>query len=124
MKSRDGWERGIDGPQVIKGKTYRNLVEFKRPCSICGDAFSIFVTNKIACGVADSNAFGLRNCEEHRRSRTRTDGNELVLLRSANATMKEELDCSYAREQELRVRLAKYELPAAMQAAATKFPWE
>jgi hypothetical protein len=121
MQNREGWTRAEDGPKVIKGKTYRNLVEFTRACSVCDAPFSIFVTSKIADAKADSNSFGLRNCESHRRSKTLADATELSKLRTANVTMAEELTGLYERNrlqfeeiQVLKARLAKYELPAAL----------
>jgi len=121
MQNRDGWARTADGPKVVKGKTYKNLVEYTRLCSVCSESFSIFVTKKIALGHADSNSFGLRNCEKHRRSKLQATNSELSDLRTANVTMKAELDGLYERVkvqfeeiQVLRASLAKYELPAAL----------
>jgi hypothetical protein len=49
---------------------------------------------------------------------------DLERLRMANATMTEELGYLYAELKELKARLAKYELPAAMaQTAEEKMPW-
>ena len=115
MHNRAEWTKGSSGPQVLKGKTYANLVEFTRPCATCSKPFSIFVTAKIANGHADSNSFGLKNCEEHRRNKSPADLSETDRLRTANATMKEELDGLYDTVRDLRERLAKYELPAAME---------
>lgn len=130
---RHGWERGASGEVKLKGRTYKDLTEFKRPCATCGNYFSIFVTAKIAEGRADSNSFGLRNCEEHRRLPVpKADSPELEQLRMENRTMKEELDGLYKRDaehfaeiQQLKARLSKYELTPALQAAGdlTKFPW-
>jgi hypothetical protein len=124
MQSREGWERAEAGPKMINGREYKNLVEFRRQCGACAKLFSIFVTEKIASGKADSNSFGLRNCEEHRRSRTKTDGVELDALRTANVTMHEELTGLYALNktqfeeiQALKARLALYELTPAMMVA-------
>lgn len=56
---------------------------------------------------------------------------ELERLRMMVATMKEELTGLYARDkghfaeiQQIKSRLAKYELPAAMAAMQSKMPWE
>jgi hypothetical protein len=121
MQSREGWTRAEPGPKVVKGKTYKTLVEYVRGCSVCAKPFSIFVTAKIASGHSDSNSFGLRNCEEHRRSRMHADATELSKLRTANATMADELPGLYERVrlqfeeiQVLKARLAQYELPATM----------
>lgn len=123
MHDRTGWTKGRAGPKVIKGREYTNLVEFSRPCATCQKIFSIFVTNKIAAGHADSNSFGLKNCDQHRRNKASDDA-ELNTLRTANVTMREELSALYARDkaqfeeaQALKARLALYELPLAMEAA-------
>jgi hypothetical protein len=114
MHDRTGWERGEIGAVVIKGKRYPKLVPFTRPCATCGQNFSIFVTEKIADGHADSNSFGLKNCEDHRRNRTAADNTELDMLRTANKTMSEELTAAYTQIRELQNRLNKYELQPAM----------
>ena len=139
MRRRDGWERASTGAQTIKGKAYRKLVEFTRPCATCEKPFSIFVTEKIANGHADSNSFGLKNCEVHRRNKAAPDLGEQEKLRTANVTMSEELAGLYASNRDLfaelqviKARLARYELPAAMAAQEhttnsvlpNKMPWE
>ena len=63
MRDRSFWtERGssVNGRGTV-------LVEFDRPCKACGKLFSIFVTMRIASGEADTNNFGLANCQRHRR---------------------------------------------------------
>jgi len=84
----------------------KNLVEFTRPCAQCGEPFSILVTEKIASGHADSNSFGLKNCEEHRRN-----------YRPAKRDLEAELAVLYERDkaqvaeiQELKAQLHAYEL--------------
>ncbi len=67
----------------------------------CEKLFSIFVTAKIANGHADSNSFGLKNCEEHRRNKPAADLTEIEVLRTANVTMREELTGLYARNKEM-----------------------
>ena len=140
MHDRSEWTRGDAGPKTIDGKNYKNLTEFSRPCQSCGDAFSIFVTTKIANGHADSNSFALKNCPKHRRNRTPTDESEVDTLRTANVTMREELTGLYATNKELfdelqvcKAKLAQYELPAALGQAQNgttspsslpKHPWE
>lgn len=121
MHDRTQWTRGVSGPQTIKGKSYKNLIEFKRPCVTCSQSFSIFVTSKIAGGHADSNSFGLKNCEQHRRNKSIADGGETDVLRTANVTMREELTGLYVRNKQLfdeaqvlKGRLAVYELSGAM----------
>lgn len=124
MHNRTEWTRGATGTHVIKNnkgvpKEYKNLTEFSRKCVTCDAPFSIYVTSKIAAGHADSNSFGLKNCELHRRSTTpRMDEAELDRVRMANRVMSEELKGLYARIADLTARLAQYELPAAMQEAA------
>jgi hypothetical protein len=124
MHDRSAWVRGAAGETKIGKKNYKNLTEFSRPCVTCGKPFSIFVTPKIAAGISDSNSFGLKNCEEHRRSAVRDVG-DIEALRSANNTMRLELDALYRTVGELRERLATYELQPAMERAASPltFPW-
>lgn len=125
MRDRTGWTRGDAGPQRIGTKTYKNLVEFSRPCAACQKSFSIYVTPKIAEGLADSNNFGLKNCELHRRGGGAPE--ELENLRSKDRVMADELAGLYGFIKELKQenaalkeRLAQYELQPAME----KFPWK
>lgn len=129
MHDRSAWTRGRTGETEINGHTYKNLTEFYRPCATCGNNFSIYVTGRVAAGHADSNSFGLKNCEEHRRNRPKSDSDG-PKLHAANVTMAEELKGLYARVQEqfeeiqrLKARLALYELPAAFAAAQTEQPF-
>jgi ribosomal protein L37E len=101
MHDRSEWTRGAPGFGRKK-----NLVEFTRPCATCGKSFAIHVTEKIADGHADTNSFGLKNCEEHRRNN-----------RPAKRDLEAELAILYERDkaqfveiQELRAKLAAYEL--------------
>ena len=114
MNNREGWERGEGGPKTIKGKTYRSLVEFRRPCAVCMRPFSIYVTEKIAAGHSDTNSFKLRTCEAHRKNAT---NGELEELRNTIASLRQEVDPLYVEvkklfdeNQQLKARLAKYEL--------------
>jgi hypothetical protein len=125
MHDRSAWTRGAAGPVTLRGKKYSNLVQYTRPCKTCGAQFSIYVTKRIDAGHADSNSFGYANCEQHRRGRTAADAGETAQLRTASATMTEELEGLYARNrqifeelQQVKAKLAQYELPEAMQAAA------
>ena len=59
---------------AYKGRTYRNMARFERPCATCGDNFPIFVTHKVADGGASSNNFQLKNCEKHRMKRVPFNG--------------------------------------------------
>jgi hypothetical protein len=122
MHNREEWTKGQTGDHFIKGKKYRNLTEFYRPCQSCGKPFSVFVTQKVADGHADSNSFGLKNCEEHRRQKP-AEAPELSQLRTYKATTDEELQALYDRNKELfeelqvcKARLAQYELASAMAA--------
>lgn len=121
MRDRSEWKRGDTGPVKVGKKKYPRLTEFSRPCATCKKPFSIYVTEKIAEGLADSNNFGLKNCEEHRR-----DGNpvELDNLRSKDKVMSDELSGLYETIRELKERLAQYELRPAMEAAKGRMPWE
>lgn len=132
MHDRTEWRQGQEGTKVINGRSYKNLTEFTRPCAACGERFSIFVTEKIALGHADSNSFGLKNCEAHRRSKTTVSDDT---LQTSNQTMREELAGLYQRDKEqfaeiqtLKARLAAYELQGAMvgvaNGAQNKMPWE
>lgn len=130
MKDRTAWTRGTAGPQKIGSKRYKHLVEFSRPCATCKQPFSIFVTDKIAEGLADSNNFGLKNCELHRRGGAPVNAEELETLRSKDRVMADELAALYALNKELaeevaalKERLAKYELQPAMLAFKEPFPW-
>lgn len=137
MHDRTPWTRGPDGPKFIKNRTYRNLVEFSRPCATCQKPFSILVTNKIASGTADSNSFGLKNCPEHRRSSVRVDNTELETLRMANQTMRQELVGLYQRDKDMfaEVQALKAQIVGiaagsvgefrfAEGGSASKMPWE
>lgn len=138
MHDRSAWLRGTPGPKIIKGREYKNLVEFSRKCQTCEKPFSIFVTSKIAAGHADSNSFGLKNCPEHRRNRSAGDVADTERLRMENNVMREELAGLYERDkaqfaeiQELKGRLAQYELQGALSSTplpgvsgrALTFPW-
>lgn len=135
MHNRSEWLRGSPGPKTIKGREYKNLVEFSRKCQTCEAPFSIYVTSKIAAGHADSNSFGLKNCPDHRRNKTGAQGVEVEQLRMANNIMRQELEGLYARDkdlfaenQALKARLATYELQGAMATfggvPALTFPWD
>lgn len=125
MKDRTGWTRGETGATRIGTKTYKRLVEFSRPCVTCQKLFSIFVTEKIAEGLADSNNFGLKNCEQHRRGGGAPIA-ELETLRSKDRVMSDELAALHETIRNLRERLAKYELQPAMERMSTgeKMPWQ
>lgn len=130
MRSREGWTKIAEsGPIKLKRKTYKNLVEYRRPCATCTEPFSIFVTAIVADERADSNNFGLRNCELHRHNKV-TGGAVEEKTQMANSVMKAELDGCYATIRDLKARLAPLELRAAMERQASsppspkdKMPW-
>lgn len=138
--SRDGWTHRADHDSVyINGKQYRNMQEWTRPCVVCGEAVTAYEKK----GMVDaSSRFGNRTCKNHRGLLPALERGfivwnaelkgivpgascvsgtvpaaELETLRTANATMKEELDCLYAANKELREKLAKYEPGPALEAA-------
>ena len=121
MRDRSEWIRGETGPQKIGTSSYKRLAEFSRPCATCKQPFSIFVTEKIADGLADSNNFGLRNCEIHRRGAAPIDSEELESLRTQDRVMADELSGLYATIRDLKERLAKAEARPA--AKGLTFPW-
>ena len=102
MHDRTEWTRGT----TIRTTRGKELFEFARPCATCGKSFSVFVNQKIADGEADSNSFGLKNCEEHRRNN-----------RPAKRDWEAELAVLYERDkaqvaeiQQLKAQLHAYEL--------------
>jgi hypothetical protein len=124
MHDRSAWTKAGSGPQTINGKSYKNLVEFKRPCATCGEPFSIFVTNRIASGHADSNSFGLKNCEQHRRG-GRTNAEEQA-KDLAIRNLRDECESHLAYIQELKAELALYKPPTAQEVLQpqNKMPWQ
>ena len=116
MHDRSMWTRGTRGTHVAgNGKVYNNLTEFSRPCYTCSQMFSIYVTDRIADGLADSNSFALRNCPMHRqRGRRTTEAANPGSDAMVQNTMKEELTGLYGQVAELKSRLATYELQGAM----------
>jgi len=123
MHDRSPWERCGESPKWVRGRSHLTLTEFRRPCGACGKEFSIYVTRKIADGHADSNAFGLVNCELHRR---KPDGtSEKAVLRSKDRVMTAELDGLYEIERELRAEVMKLLAEnAALKNNLNKMPWE
>lgn len=122
MHDRSEWERCGEGPRHLKGRSYKNLVEFRRPCKTCGTPFSIFVTPRIAEGIADTNSFALRNCDLHRRG----SGNlELDTVRSRIALMSDEMQGLYTTERQLRDKLTVQDVEIAkLKHKSQKMPWE
>lgn len=126
MSKRDPWQREPGAHDIERGgKKYRNLALYTRPCATCGTRFGIYVSQSVADGHKSNNNFGLKNCEQHRTSAV--DKADATALRTANATMREELTGLYARNkaifeelQQSKARLAVYELAPAMEAAAVE----
>lgn len=126
MRDRTAWTRCAPGSQKIRGKKYKNLIEFTRPCQACNKPFSIFVTQRIADGEADTNNFGLRNCEEHRRSPRppSMDENEMEALRSRIRVMGDELTGLYALNKELTIEVEALRGGKPALVGGNKMPWE
>jgi hypothetical protein len=103
MQDRSAWSRVAEGPKYLRGRDYSHLIEFRRLCSTCGEPFSIFVTHRIADGGADTNSFGLVNCDAHRRTRNGKG--------EAPQTMAE-------------LRAENRRLRAVIEAQAKRMPWE
>jgi hypothetical protein len=107
MRDRTDWTRTAEGLGRKK-----NLVQFSRPCATCGNSFSIVVTKKIADGKADSNSFGLKNCEEHRRGTK--PASDLETMRAELAVLKQRDKELFAENQALKAKIAALE---------NNFPW-
>lgn len=109
MRDRTGWKQS---PGFWGRK--KNLIEFTRFCAApdCGREFGIMVTQKIASGKADSNSFGLKNCELHRRGKI---VDELETLRAEIAVLKRRDQELFAENMALKAKLAALE---------KKMPWE
>jgi hypothetical protein len=105
MQDRSAWARVAEGPKYLRGRDYSHLIEFRRPCSTCGEPFSIYVTRRIADGEADTNSFGLVNCEAHRYAR---------------------MARRYAEPPQTMAELREenHQLRAIVDAQARKMPWE
>ena len=128
MRDRTGWTRGDTGPVKIGVKSYKNLTQFTRKCAACSQPFSIYVTPKIAEGLADSNNFGLKNCETHRRGGVPATNDEIETLRSKDRVMADELSGLYATIRDLQAKLDKATAAQPQPAVEAKernvFPWK
>ena len=124
----EGWSGG--GP-VTKywGGNYVHLYRVARPCATCGAEISLDVTKGALDGSKKNAGLLLRNCPKCRAERkaggvgsrggrsrpiaeaaapvAAVDNTELEALRTANATMKEELEGLYAQIKELRQQLGQ-----------------
>lgn len=96
MPSKDGWVNERDHDKITLGKKqYRNMEEWSRPCSVCGEKFAIFVrgnTNSVNA------SFGLRTCKEHRGQKTGAPG--VVVSSEAVDALKKELAEAYDANME------------------------
>lgn len=62
--TRDGWNAVQDHDSIyLKGKQYRDMREWQRPCGVCGAAFAVF--EKTTAEHAGSQ-FSNRTCDAHR----------------------------------------------------------
>jgi hypothetical protein len=123
----DGWQGGEPVTKYWNGD-YIHLYRVMRPCATCGAEISLDVTKKALDGTKKNAGLLLRNCPKCRAER-KAGGvgsrggksrpvagdppghvvassadvtEELERLRTANATMKEELDGLYVLLKELR----------------------
>lgn len=144
----EGWTGGEPVTKRWRGD-FIHLYRVRRPCKTCAGEISIDVTKRALQGFSKNAGLLLRNCPTCREarkaggpgsrggtSRPTVDaipfatiappGAELERLGMMISTMREELDGLYVQNRDLRERLAKYELPAAMAEVAreTKMPWD
>ena len=132
-----GWTGGEAVTKWWRGK-HLHLYRLRKNCAQCGKEMILDVTKAAIAGTAKNAGLHLTRCSECRAvskegggtSRPTTarseptpaaDSAELEALRTANVTMKEELDGLYMQNKELRQRLASYE-PAPAEKAAFRPP--
>lgn len=121
----EGWTGG-DPVTKYWGGNYVHLYRLMRPCATCGAEISLDVTKGALDGTKKNAGLLLRNCPKCRAERkaggvgsrggksrptagepaevSAVDNTELETLRTANATMKEELEGLYAQIKELNAR--------------------
>lgn len=140
----DGWTGGQQLTKWWRGK-YVHLYTLRKPCAQCSREMRIDVSKAALEGTAKNAGLHLKRCKICRdaakalrtNSRPHVEGEEQLtkpidpqtadeILRTANATMKEEIEGLYAQNKELRERLARYEMAPAMEAVASgqRMPWE
>lgn len=142
----DGWTGGQAFLKWWRGR-FVHLYTLRRPCAQCGQEMRIDVSKAALDGTAKNAGLHLKRCAKCRAetkalkasSRPKVEGEPTPAalkhafeasadetLRTANATMRAELEGLYAQNKELRERLAKYELAPAMEAVANghRMPWE
>lgn len=140
-----GWSGGQASIKWWRGKIM-HLYTLYRACAECGAEMRIDVSKAALEGTAKNAGLHLKRCTTCRAktralgatSRPRVEGEvipkhafsaapatDAETMRTANATMKEELAALYKTVGELRERLSKYELAPAMAAVANgRMPWE
>lgn len=142
-----GWTGGHALTKWWRG-AYVHLYTLRKPCAECGGEMRIDVTRDALEGKVKNAGLHLKRCAKCRAisraagssSRPKIAGQEpfipaavtaeeLEQLRTANATMREELDTVHAENRELRRRLSSHEGPTLaealrMQATLVKMPWE
>ncbi len=141
-----GWAGGHYFSKWWRGKII-HLYTLRKPCAECGSEMRIDVTKGAIEGTVKNAGLHLKRCAVCRAktqaagtsSRPTVEGEQVRLviepndaeqLRTANATMREELKGLYAQNKELRARLSRYELAPALEAVAgaangtKRMPWE
>lgn len=138
-----GWTGGEATTKWWRGE-YVHLYSLRKPCAQCGRDMCIDVTKAALKGEAKNAGLKLQRCQECRtaskkaaRSRPKVEGtagdvqapaDEVEALRTANDTMRKEIDGAYAHIRELSARLSRYELQPALETMAQqqpfKFPWQ
>lgn len=129
-----GWTGGKSTTKWWRNKII-HLYRLHRPCAQCGVEMRIDVTRAALDGTAKNAGLHLKRCPDCRAKLKGADtssrpavegiqpgvfsngGDEIEMLRTANATMKEELAGVYAQNKELRERLLRYE-------PELKMPWK
>jgi hypothetical protein len=120
---------------------FRSAHRIARTCPTCTETIVLEVTTKALRGEAKNHGLALRRCKKCRDALKQ--GKATYALHKAeaaitgqptqppdektamaNRVMKEELEGLYAENKELRNRLAKYELPAAVEQSLLDLPWE
>lgn len=139
-KLPEGWTGGEAKRKWFRGAVI-TLFTLQRNCAQCHRPMTIDVTREAIEGTKKNAGLHLKRCEGCRdatkalgtHSRPHVSGDaptiipdpEAAQLRTANATMKEELAGLYADNRELRARLEKYEPFTPVQNGTPhKMPWE
>jgi hypothetical protein len=134
-----GWAGGEAVTKWWRGK-HLHLYRLRKNCAQCGTEMILDVTKAAIVGTAKNAGLHLTRCPQCRAaskeggatsrpltqvaqptSVPNTDMTEMETLRTANVTMKEELDGLYTLNKELREKLARYETNAAPRPAENPF---